>query len=96
MDKIKNNSKKQILTVDVQGRDTIHITAQRGGKIVGKREFPYEGAVDSRLLTVVDNMFNEHILDKFVSIHVKPGPGIDKTSLLYRIVITLDAALQRV
>lgn len=93
---MNNDTAKQILTVDVHGRDTIEVTVERGKKIIEKREFPYEGAVDSRLLTVVDNMFNEHILDKFVSIHVKPGPGIDNTSLLYRIVITLDAALQRV
>ena len=84
-----------LITIDVPQRDTILVTVSKDAEVIHTEDLPYEGAVDTRLLTLIDNLFHEHILDKFALISVKPGSGIDKTSLLYRIVLTLDAALKR-
>lgn len=71
------------------------MTVFDGSDVVAVREIPYDGPVDSRLLTAIDNMFNEHILDRFVFFDVSPGKGVDTASILYRIIATLSAALER-
>lgn len=86
---------KTEVVIDVPERGTIEITVHKEGVEVTRRRLPYQGNVDNALLTTIDNLFRENILDKFVSINVVPGQGIDKSSLLYRIVISLGAALQR-
>ena len=86
---------EQRIIIDVPERGTIRMTAERGGAVVATRDIPYDGPVDTQLLTAIDNLFQENILDKFASITVSPGKGVDKSTLLYRIIITLGAALAR-
>lgn len=81
--------------MDARGRDAITVSVLHDGEVMGEREISYVRDVDNELLTLVDNLFNAHILDKFVSYVVTPGPGIDKNSILYRIVLALSAAMER-
>lgn len=87
---------KQRLLIEVPERGIIEMTVFSDDREVAKRSISYDGPVDTLLLTTIDNLFQENILDKFASISVEPGQGVDKSTLLYRIIITLGAALERV
>lgn len=85
---------RRVLTIDVPEPGIVRLTVTSGRTVLAVRDIPYRGSVDNHLLTAVDNLFNERILDKFVPLSVRTGSGIDSKSILYRIVITLGAALQ--
>jgi hypothetical protein len=84
-----------IITIDADSRDTVRLTVSIDGAPVHEESLPWRGAVDNRLLTAIDSLFKKNILDRFAPITVKAGPGVDTTSILYRIVVTLDRALSR-
>ena len=91
----EESNKRATIVIDAPNRDLITVTVYDGSEIVALREISYDGPVDSRLLTTIDNMFKEHILDRFVFFDVSPGKGVDTASILYRIIATLSAALER-
>lgn len=91
-----NTQPSQEIVIDVPERNVIEMTVFSDGQKIASRSIPYTGPVDSQLLTTIDNLLQENILRKFASIYVKPGEGVDKSTLLYRIIITLGAAMERV
>ncbi|HXV26694.1 MAG TPA: hypothetical protein VD862_01565 [Candidatus Paceibacterota bacterium] len=84
-----------ILTIGVPDGKTVSIEVSRGGERLAERHIPRGGAVDNELLTAVDNLFRERILDKFAQIRVMAGPGVDNNSILDKIILTLDESLKR-
>ena len=91
----EKSNKRATIVIDAPNRDIITVTVFDGSEVIAQREIPYEGPVDSRLLTTIDNMFKEHILDRFDFFDVSPGKGVDTSSILYRIIATVSAALER-
>jgi hypothetical protein len=83
------------LVISMPDSGTVRAELFCGGVSVARQEVPNRGHVDNMLLTAVDNMYIEHILDRFAEIRVTAGPGIDNYSLLDKIVLSLDAALGR-
>ena len=83
------------IIIDTAGPDTVLLKVMDGDVQVYSGDVPRHGAVDTRLLTVIDSLFKKNILDRFAPVSVKAGPGVDRTSILYRLVLTLDAALGR-
>jgi hypothetical protein len=83
------------ITIDAPEKNTVLLTVISDGVTVHEEEFERVGAVDNRLLTAIDTLFQKNILDRLAPIPVKAGKGVDRASILYRIVLTLDAALER-
>jgi hypothetical protein len=83
------------LAVEVPEPDIIRLVLRMGRRQVKIIQLPYAGSVDNRLLTAIDKLFKERILDRFAHLSIRPGKGIDKRSILYRISLTLDAAVRR-
>jgi len=83
------------ITIDATDRDTVLLTVISDGTPVHEEELERVGAVDNRLLTAIDTLFQKNILDRLAPIPVKAGKRVDRTSILYRMILTLDAALER-
>lgn len=87
--------KERVIIIDTDGENHVRMTVRSGDETLWEETFERRGSVDKGLLTAIDTLFQKNILDKFVPVSVKAGEGVDRTSILYRLVLTLDAALQR-
>lgn len=83
------------LTIDLVEHGVLNLVLDRMGEVIDSERVPWEGPVDSILLTAVDNLLRRNTVDKSALSSVTAGPGVDKTSSLYRIVISFGSAVAR-
>jgi hypothetical protein len=69
------------------------VLSDAGGHVLGTSDQPLQGYVDNILLTAVDNLLKRSSIDRSAPIDAVAGPGIDKTSSLFRIVTSFASAL---
>jgi hypothetical protein len=82
------------LTIDTAGPGVLRLVlSDDSGQALDALDMPYQVAVDNLLLTAIDNLINKNKLDKSALRSVAAGPGIDKSSSLYRIVSSLASAI---
>lgn len=82
------------LVIDMPVPGTLRLELTRpDGTLLDAAEQLLEGYVDNALLTAVDNLLARSSIDRSAPIDAVAGPGIDKTSSLYRIVTSFASAL---
>lgn len=82
------------LTIDQPQPGVLSLTLRgEGGQVIDNQEMAYQGHVDNLLLTTVDNLLGRNTIHRSALKAVEVGQGIDKNSSLYRIVISLAAAV---
>lgn len=82
------------LVIDLPQPGLLRLTlSDSGGVVIAVADQPLEGYVDNVLLTSVDNLFKAHTIDRSAPIDAVAGPGIDKSSSLFRIVTSFASAL---
>jgi hypothetical protein len=86
--------KTYTVIVDLPEPGTLRLSLRDAqGTIAATKDFALEGHVDNALLTDVDILLQESIIDRSALVSALPGSGIDKDSALGRIVSSFASAL---